>query len=90
MQQAYHLEVESSAEDAETMDAWTATFEELEPQRQSTAPMKQPERIGPSRVMIVDQADLRDLGNAEVERQVPYRLCDLIATATEEPVVDGI
>lgn len=75
--------------DAANIYALKAIFQERGPQRKDTYSVNQPETIEPGLLLIVYQANLRDLVNAEVERQVTHRIQDPIAIAVEGIVVDA-
>lgn len=65
--------MEPSEDIAAKMNAWNATFEELELQCQAADSMIRLETIDPSRSMNVDHVDLRDRVNAVAGRQIVFR-----------------
>lgn len=79
-QPSYHTVVQPSADDAATMVAGKAAFDEPKLQVQAFDFVNQLETIDPSSFMNVGQAAFSDLENAEVERQVADSLSDSIAT----------
>lgn len=90
VQLSCHTAVEPSANDAVTMNAWTAVVEEQEHRHQAIDSMNQSGSDEPSRFVNVNQATLRDLVNADDHRQVAGCLHGSVATAVEEAFTDAI
>lgn len=66
MQPPYHTAIESSVDDAATLDAWNAAFEKPERPLQAVDFVDKPETNDPRRFVNAKEAVIRDLVFAEV------------------------